>query len=138
VQPVAVKPDLGLLRVENFEDLCFIGLGVLLDLFTRERRTGGVASRRIADHAGEVTDQENDLMAHILKVLHFAQQHGVAQVQVGCGRVETGLHAQRLAGLLRLLELVSEFSDRDDFGGTLQDVIELLLYVGKVHGQKTL
>ena len=35
----------------------------------------------------------------ILKVLHLAQQDGVAQVQIGRGGVEARLHAQRPAGL---------------------------------------
>jgi hypothetical protein len=34
----------------------------------------------------------------VLKVLHLAQQHGVAQVQVGRGGIEAGLDAQFAAG----------------------------------------
>ena len=37
------------------------------------------------------------VMAQVLEVLHLAQQHGVAEMQVRRGGIEAGFHAQRLA-----------------------------------------
>ena len=37
-------------------------------------------------------------MSEVLKVLHLAQQHGVAQVQVRRSRIEADLDGQRLTG----------------------------------------
>ena len=54
--PAAIEVDDGFLRVENFEDLGFVGFGVLFDLFASERRTRDRAAGGIADHAGEVAD----------------------------------------------------------------------------------
>ena len=99
VQPFAVEADLGFFRIENLEDLRLVGLGVGLDLLARQRRTRGVAAGGIADHGRAVADQEDDGVAEILEVLHLAQQHGVAEMQIGRGGVEAGLHAQRPAFL---------------------------------------
>ena len=80
--------------------------------FARERRARGVAARGIADHAGEVADQEDDRVAQILKVLELAEEHGVAEVEVGRGRVEAGFHAQRLAGGTGLFQLGAQARTR--------------------------
>ena len=49
----------------------------------------------IADQPGHIADQKNNGVAQVLKMFHLAQQHGVAQVQIGRGGIETGLDAQR-------------------------------------------
>ena len=103
-QPLAVEAHLGLVAVEDLEDLRLVGLGVLVDLLARERRPRGRAARGIADEPGEVADEEDDGVAHVLKVLQLAHQHGVAQVQVGRGRIEAGLHPHGLAGGERFLD----------------------------------
>ncbi len=55
-EPAAVEIHHGFLRAENFENLCLIGLGVFRNLLLRQRRPGRGAARRIADHAGEISD----------------------------------------------------------------------------------
>ena len=85
-------------RIENLEDLRLVGFGVGVDLLARERRARGDAARGIADEAGEVADEEDDGVAHVLKVLELADEHGVAEVQVGSGGIEPGFHAHGLAG----------------------------------------
>jgi hypothetical protein len=47
---------------------------------------------------GEVADQEDDGMAQILQLAHLVEHHGVPDVDVGCGRVQAQLDAQRNAG----------------------------------------
>ena len=87
VAPFAVVAHLGFFGVQHFKRLRFISLGVDFDLFSRERRARGVAARGVADQGGEVADQKNDLMPQILQLAHFVQHHGVAQMDVGRGRV---------------------------------------------------
>ena len=55
-------------------------------------------------------------MSQILKVLELAEQHRVAQMQIGRGRVETGLDAQRsaLAGAQQMRSRRSCFADQFD------------------------
>jgi hypothetical protein len=54
----------------------------------------------------------------VLELPHLVEQHGMAQVQVGRGRVETGLDPQRPAGLepglqfLALEDLVGSAADQ--------------------------
>ncbi len=97
VEPLGVEPDLRSLRIENLEYLGFVGLGVLLNFFPRHRRSGDIAACRIADQAGHVADQENHGVPQILKVLHLAEQHGMAEMQIRRGRVESCFYAKRAA-----------------------------------------
>jgi hypothetical protein len=48
----------------------------------------------VADHPGEVADQEDHLVPEVLELPHLVEQHGVADVQVRGGRVEAGLDPQ--------------------------------------------
>ena len=99
-QPFAVEADLGLLRIENLEDLRLVGFGVARRSASRVMG-GRVTLRPVGSPimAVHVADQEDDGVAQILEMLHLAQQHGVAQVQIGRGGIEAGFHAQRAAGL---------------------------------------
>ncbi len=65
-------------------------------------------------------------MAQILKVFHLPHQHRVAEMNVRRCRIEAGLHAKGLAGLLRPLEFLDEFFFANDFDRALADVLELL------------
>ena len=97
LEPLAVEPDFRFRRIENLEYLRLIGLGVLVDLVARHRRPGNVAAGRVADQAGHVADQKDDLMPEILEVLQLADQDRVPEMQVGGGGVEARLHADRPA-----------------------------------------
>src|ERR1051326_1339628 len=59
--------------------------------------------RRVADHAGEVADQELDLVAELLEVPQLVDDHRVAEVQIGSGRVQPQLDAE-LAAALKLFD----------------------------------
>jgi hypothetical protein len=54
-------------RVEDLEDLRLVGARIRLDFLGRERRSRRVAPGRVADQAGEVADQENDVVAEALE-----------------------------------------------------------------------
>ena len=73
-------------------------------------------------------------MAELLEVAHLAQEHGVAEVEVGRGRIEAGLDHQRLAGRSRALELGAELVLLDQVDGAAAQQRELLLDGGKLAG----
>ena len=124
------------LRVENLVDLRHVSLGIAHDLFRAERRAGGGTAGGIADHAGEVADQEDDGVAEILKMLELAQQHGVAEMQVGRSGIESGFDPQRFAGGQRLFEFRAQFRLPNDFRGAFLDVGELFVNRGECgHGE---
>src|SRR5437660_2374847 len=60
--PPAVELHQSLRRIENFEDLPLVGFRILQDLLLRKRDACLRLAGRIADHAGEIAAQENDLM----------------------------------------------------------------------------
>jgi len=43
------------------------------------------AAAGITDHAGEIADDEDGLMAEILELSEFPQDHGVAEMDIGAG-----------------------------------------------------
>ncbi|MDF2640998.1 MAG: peptidase [Pseudomonas sp.] len=97
VHPRGVERDFGFLGIENLEDLRLVGLGVVEYLLARQWRTSCALAARITDHAGEVTDQEYDLVAQILKLTKLINKDGVPQMQIRRRRVEPCLDTQRLA-----------------------------------------
>ena len=126
-QPAAVEVHDGLHRVENLEDLLLVGLGVGRHFLGRHRLARHVLPGRIADQAGEIADQENHRVAEILKMFELADQNGVAQVDVRRGGIEARLHAQRLAGFLRALELGAQFFDANGLFRAFGEVRELFV-----------
>ncbi len=86
------------------------------------RRARGVAARGIADQPRVIADQENHAVPQILKVLHLAQQHRVAQVQIGRRGIEPRFHAQRPAGLLGLDQALAQVFFADQVGQALLQV----------------
>ncbi len=89
--PGGIELHAGQRRVEDLEDLRLVGFRVGPDFIGRQRRPRRVAAGRITDQAGEVPDQEDHLVAESLEHRHAVDQHGVPEVQVGRGRVETRL-----------------------------------------------
>ena len=74
----------------------------MLDKLIAKERSG------IADEAGEISDEEDDGVAHVLKVLELADEHGVSDVEVGGGGVEPGLDAHGLARRERALDALAQ------------------------------
>jgi len=72
-------------------------------------------------------------VAQILKMLHLAQQDRVAQVQIGRGRVESRLHAQRPARFRGFEQPFAQFLFADQFRQASFDVRELFVNVQRGH-----
>ena len=66
----------------------------------------------IADHAGEIADQERDLVAELLELAQLVDEHRVAQMQIGRGRIKARLDTQRHAAA----ELAFEVRERQHLG----------------------
>jgi hypothetical protein len=107
--------------VEDLEHLGAVGVGVFQDLLARQRRAGRVLAAGVADHAGEVADQEHHVVAEVLEVAQLVDQHGMAEVQVRRGRVKAGLDAQGAAGF----QLVDELGLDQQFVGAALDQRQL-------------
>ena len=114
-----------MLVIEDLEDLLEIGLRVCFHLLAFERRASFGLAGGIADHGGEIADEENGGVALVLELLELAQHDGVAEVQIRRGGIDAEIDAQRFAGLRGLLELGLEFVFADDFGGAFAQVLEL-------------
>ena len=77
-------------------------------------------------------------MSEILKVLELAQEHGVSEMKIGRSRIESGFHAQRLAGRKRLLQLGAQLRLLHNFSGAFLDVGELFVNGGEGGHEQTL
>ena len=60
-------------------------------------------------------------------MLQLAQHDGMAQMQIGSGRIHAQLHAQRFARLERPFQLGAQFGLADDFRGALLEIRELFV-----------
>ena len=89
VHPFAVEADFGGLAIENLEHLLAIGIRVALDLVARQGLSRLGSSGGIADHRGEIADQENHGVSRVLKVAQFLEHHAMAEMQVGRGRIRS-------------------------------------------------
>ena len=88
-------------------------------------RTDFRTPRRISHAAGEIPDEKNHLMTELLKLAELADGHGVSDVQIGRGRIETFLDDQRLARFLGTLEFAFEVFDQNGLLDAAQEKIEL-------------
>src|SRR5208283_4019839 len=95
-RPAGIEVDPGAGGVQDLVDLMLVSTGVGLDLLARQPRSGGVLAARIADHPGEIADQEHDLVAEHLKLPHLVDEYRVAEVEIRRGRIEPRLDRQRL------------------------------------------
>lgn len=130
-RPLAVVADLGLVAVEHQRGLFEVSLRVRLDLLARERRARRVAAGRIADQRREIADQEDHRVPEVLQLAHLVQHDRMADVDVGRGRVEPELDAQRLAGGRAARELLRElFLDQQFVDTALRDGERVADFVG--------
>src|SRR6185369_15606963 len=111
-EPVGVVHHLDravrLVAPNDLERLLEVGLRVGVDLLLGELRARLVAPRRVAEHRRRPADDEDRVVAEVLELAQLAQHHGVAEVQVGRGRIEAELDAQRLPARDRLREALRE------------------------------
>lgn len=116
VHPPGIEADLGFVGVENLEDLAFIGPGVGLDSLPVQRFSGCVFARRVADHAREIPDQEQDMVAEVLKLAQLVDEYRMAQVQIGRGRIETCFDTQGTIISMTVFESGEEIGFEKDLG----------------------
>jgi hypothetical protein len=74
--------------------LLLIGLRIVDNLLSRQRRSSHVLAGRITDHSGEVANQEHHVMTKVLEMPQLVDQYGVPEMQIGCGRIKAGLDPQ--------------------------------------------
>ena len=76
-----------------------------VDLLLGEPGPGRRLARRVADLRGEVADDQHGDVAEVLEQAQPAQHDREPEVDVGGGRVDAELHAQRRAALELLAQL---------------------------------
>ena len=91
IEPFALPAHLCPLLVNDVEELPHIGLGVRLHRIGGKHRTRGRLAARVADAGRPVTDDEHDLVPHLLQKAQLPQQYAVADVQVRLARIEPEL-----------------------------------------------
>src|SRR5262249_35058336 len=113
-EPLRVAPDLDPVRrhVEDLADLLDVRRREHVDLFLRELRTGRGTTRRVAEHRGEIADDQHRFVAAVLEQPEPAEHNGATEVDVGRGRVDAELDPQRGAALDLLAQL--RFGDHVD------------------------
>jgi hypothetical protein len=65
-------------------------------------------------------------MAKLLEVAQLAHEHGVAEVKIGGGWVESCFDAEGATGFERVFQALAEVSEADDFGGAFLEQVELV------------
>src|SRR5712672_2421462 len=98
-KPARIEIDHGFLRIENFEDLSFVSLGISFNVGASKRRTRDRAARRVANHSGEIPDEKNHRVAQVLEMLELANEHCVPNVKIRRRGIKARLHSHGVAGL---------------------------------------
>jgi hypothetical protein len=68
---------------------------------------------------------------HVLKVLELADENCVADVEVGRGGIEAGLHPHGLAGGEGVLDALAQVALADDLSGALAQIGQLFVNRGE-------
>ncbi len=82
------------------------GLRVRVDLVFLQTRAGRRLARRVADHGGEVAEDQHRDVAEVLEQPQPPEHDREAEVEVGGGRVDAELDPQRPLGGQLLAQLV--------------------------------
>ena len=122
LEPFAIEDGARAAGIEDFESLRLEAFGVAHDLVVRKLRARFRAAGGVADHRGEVADDEDGLVAEILKLPELLQRDGEAEVNVRRGGIDAELDIERAAE--------PEFGEQvlfaDDFRGAAFQDFELL------------
>ena len=133
-EPRRVELDSRPGHLQDLAELGAVRLGVRPDLVPRKRPARLGASRGISDHAGEIADDDDDLVAEILEVSELLEHDRVPQVQIRGGRVETQLDLERCAGRPGALKFLYQLRLNDDLGRPSAEAGHLL--VDGTHGTR--
>ena len=120
-QPALVELSLG---IEDPKRLFPVREGVGLHVLLTELGPGRLFPARIADHASEVADQENDIVTVLLKLPHLIYEYRMSDVQIRRSWIETDLHHQRAV----FFQLFFETVLRQDFIRASGELGELLFH----------
>jgi hypothetical protein len=112
LEPLAVENDRRPLAVENLESLLLETFGVLQNLVVSELRTSDRTTGGVADHRGEVPNDQNRVVALVLKIAKLRESDAVAEVDVWSSGIDAKLDSERASKF----ELLGEFLLADDFG----------------------
>ena len=134
-EPLRVEANLGLLLIEDVEDLPCVGGGVLYNLVFGQGRPRAVFAGGITDACREVADEKYDLVSEVLKLSQFGEHHDVTKVQIRSSGIGTQLDHQRPLLDPRALELFSQFFFHFNVDSTTQDDGELF-FDGRKHGHR--
>ena len=88
----------------------------------RQVRPCNGATARVANHSGEIADDENCLVPEVLKLSQFSQNDRVPKVNIRCRRVHPKLDAQRPAER----KLLAQFALIDDLRRSLVSTMQEL------------
>ena len=112
------------------EDACGlleVGLSVLARLLDGQGRAGLVPSGRITDHAGEIADDQDGVMAKVLELTELPENNGMTEVKVGSAGIAAELDPERFVCQERGLDLPGEVFFTDDLGGAPPYLIHLFI-----------
>jgi hypothetical protein len=113
VQPLRVAPHLEpLVEGQHVAGLLLEGARIGVDLRAREDRPRGRPARGVADPGGVVADDQHDGVSGVLELPELREHDRVADVDVGCRRVDAELDAQRTPLRRGLLELLGQAAPR--------------------------
>ena len=124
-----------LVEVHDLADLFQVIASVILDVFFGQFfRPGSVAAAGVADKRRRVADNDDRLMAELLKLANLSQRYGVAKVDIDAGRINSILNTEWRAGFQTLLQLPSQLFFRNDFFDAAADNRELFFNRWELHG----
>ena len=125
--PAGLRDDPGAGAVEDLEHLLLVGLRRRLHRRAGELRAGRRATAGIADHGGEVTDDEDRGVAEVLELAQLGEADGVTEMDVRPRWVEPQFGAQRLAAGHALFDFGEHFGFDEQFVAAALHDVELLL-----------
>ena len=92
-KPVAVTHRLRARGIKNFECLLAIRCRICDHFLMRQLRPRNGTTARVADHSGEVANDQNGLVAEVLKLPQFSQDNRMAKVNVRGGRIDSEFYS---------------------------------------------
>ena len=105
-EPVAVGHRLRTRGVKNFACLLTVRRRVCEHFFMGEMRPCNGATAGVADHPREIADDENCMVAEVLKLPQFSQNNRVAEMNIRGCRIDPELDAQRPAERKFIAQLI--------------------------------
>src|SRR5204862_6479080 len=114
-KPVTVADRFCALGIKNLKRLLAISRRVCAHFLMRQMRPCNGSTARVANHSSKIAENENRLVAEVLKLPQFAQNNRVPKVNIRCRRVHPKLDEQ---GSVQR-KLLAQFAIIDDLRGAL-------------------